>query len=1119
MKVAQTFGAVGVVVGVLFAGFASAAITFSDVSSSAGIAYSGPTFGASWGDFNGDGAPDLWVGNHYASTGPSLYLNNGDGTFRDIASTAWPGPVQDSHGAAWGDVDRDGDKDLIEVAGGDQPNRLWMNEAGRFIDRAAQWEATVPRSRARTPVWLDWNRDGYLDLALTEEQGPTVNAFALRNTGARFIDATSETNIALTSSQAAYLADLTGDNILDLASLSGGGALFPAALYDTAVTPFTLRPDLISAGGGISDVVFADFNGDLKTDYFATRGVGPQQLVVRSSTRIEFRMAVAKNENAVTFGAAMPVRIEVYPDVKLQNATYVGAGRGSEMIVPTPEIDYWSYQLTLDPTNPRVAGMPAHVAGVDEGLFIGFDPTLGRWTVALSGPRSQDVRFVVSSTGTIEDPQAIGFKATQTDPWPYYYLRTDTGFVERRSANGMGSGMPCFSAVAGDFDNDMDVDLYLACQRGVENVANILLENRGDGIFTKVAAIGDAAGSLSGRAESVVTADYDSDGFLDLFVTNGAGGGPFNSGPHQLLRNTGNANKWLEMDLVGRFSNPTGIGAVVKVTASGKTQLREQNGGVHNHAQNFERLHVGLGSNSVVDVIEVRWPSGIVQTLRNVPANQVLRVVETSTAACSDGLDNDGDGTIDFPADVYCATWSGTAESGPELIYQQGSGSNGLAVIEAEHFYAKAGQLTHNWVSDSRTGYSGEGAMLASPNIGVTKDVDFKASSPRLDFKVDFVKTGTHYVWIRGAGGSGDGSVHVGLDGNAASTSDRIAGFAGTAWKWLNATLDGPVATIVVATPGVHTVNVWMRDDGFDFDAMMLTINPAVVAGSGLTESYRYTNRAPTVSAVSDQSARESETVSLPVLAQDGDKDALRFSASGLPSGLAIDGAGGVISGVIAAGAAYSSPYAVTISVDDGSGTSTATTRTSFSWTVLPPAVDVTGSTLTYLQGAGTQGLVVIEAEHFNVKVNRGEHVWRSEYVTGYRGDGAMKALPNLGAVLDIGFDSTSPRMDFAINFVKTGTHYVWLRGLGANGGSTSAHVGLDGGATPTSDRITSFGAAWKWSNATLDGPVAAINITTAGLHTLNVWMRDDGFVLDAMVLTVNPTLVPGSGNVESYRY
>ncbi len=76
-----------------------------------------PSFGASWGDFNNDGWPDIWVGNHYLN--PSLFLNQKDGTFNNIINKVWDGNARaDAHGAAWADIDNDGDQDLIEQVGG-----------------------------------------------------------------------------------------------------------------------------------------------------------------------------------------------------------------------------------------------------------------------------------------------------------------------------------------------------------------------------------------------------------------------------------------------------------------------------------------------------------------------------------------------------------------------------------------------------------------------------------------------------------------------------------------------------------------------------------------------------------------------------------------------------------------------------------------------------------------------------------------------------------------------------------------------------------------------------------------------------------------------------------------
>jgi hypothetical protein len=139
-----------------------------------------------------------------------------------------------------------------------------------------------------------------------------------------------------------------------------------------------------------------------------------------------------------------------------------------------------------------------------------------------------------------------------------------------------------------------------------------------------------ASGSLLGRGDSVAVADYDRDGFLDLFVTNGYAAPPFNDGPHQLFHNVGNTNHWLELDLVGTTSNHEAIGSTALVTAGGLTQMREAGGGTHYMAQNFGRLHFGLAGASKVDHIEVIWPDGTHQTLDDVEADQVLTVRQTA---------------------------------------------------------------------------------------------------------------------------------------------------------------------------------------------------------------------------------------------------------------------------------------------------------------------------------------------------------------------------------------------------------------------------------------------------------------------------------------------------------
>ena len=208
--------------------------------------------------------------------------------------------------------------------------------------------------------------------------------------------------------------------------------------------------------------------------------------------------------------------------------------------------------------------------------------------------------------------------------------------------------MSCASGVAGDFDNDMDVDLFLVCRNGVDNLPDRLYENLGNGTFALVPNSGAegvvGAGPAFGVGESVTLADYDVDGWLDLFVMNGLLFWPIaQGGPEVMLHNRGNdlgnTNRWLEIDLVGArrssllgtLSNRDGLGAKVYVTAGGVTQLREQNGGYHRWSQNSQRLHFGLAGDQTVDTLRIEWPSGLIDTFSNVAANTLYKANEGGT--------------------------------------------------------------------------------------------------------------------------------------------------------------------------------------------------------------------------------------------------------------------------------------------------------------------------------------------------------------------------------------------------------------------------------------------------------------------------------------------------------
>ena len=177
-------------------------------------------------------------------------------------------------------------------------------------------------------------------------------------------------------------------------------------------------------------------------------------------------------------------------------------------------------------------------------------------------------------------------------------------YIDKTIQAGLNFPTACQSVTAGDFDNDMDMDLYLSCVSATVNLPNIYYENRGDGTFVKKDSGGGAPG-FSGEVcltdynsgERIAVADYDNDGFLDIFLT--CTFFPAESDTYLfsypiLYRNLGNDNNWIEIELEGTQSNRDAVGARVVVTAGGKSQIREQSGGMHLFAQNSQRLHFGF---------------------------------------------------------------------------------------------------------------------------------------------------------------------------------------------------------------------------------------------------------------------------------------------------------------------------------------------------------------------------------------------------------------------------------------------------------------------------------------------------------------------------------------------
>ncbi|TVQ45788.1 MAG: hypothetical protein EA365_06920 [Gloeocapsa sp. DLM2.Bin57] len=516
----------------------------------------GYTYAASWIDFNNDGLPDLVDAPHWIQPGVNqlaIYLNQGDGTFRDVAPIVQSDYNQlrtDNHGMAWADFDNDGDQDVAYNSGGPTASAFHVNENGRLVERSRQLgvdgvigNRNDPRNshglRGRGVTWVDVNRNGRLDLIHNNWQmtGAYFQSPLVRQLSERGLDQTAlfvqqpnqtfrqEVNFLgqPTYSATVHPADLAFDNALNLIFSEGyrervtayssiGGNRFAKQL-DALPLELDIRGRLI-----IADIAIADFTGDLN----------PEILIIPQN---------------------------------------VGSDPGSPML------------LTYDPTTRRYVDR-AEEAGLAQPIY--------------------------------------------------------------------GNGL----AVA-DFDNDGHLDIFITTWE-IDRVNNrrrtgnsILLRNRGNGTFQRVPGSAGANPNRSeqtwlpglptgytgsGGIQRVFTADYDVNGFMDIFTTQVLLEERRNSRqftPSYLFANQGNNNRWLQIDLEGRMSNRDAIGAKVYLTTpDGRTQYRE----LHPYTgfgQHSSRIHFGLNQHNVAREIKIVWPRGAQQTLRNVPANQIIQVVES----------------------------------------------------------------------------------------------------------------------------------------------------------------------------------------------------------------------------------------------------------------------------------------------------------------------------------------------------------------------------------------------------------------------------------------------------------------------------------------------------------
>lgn len=506
------------------------------------------------------------------------------------------------------DFDRDGLADFYVTNSGEgSKNALYRNLGkGKFVDVADQVglaDVNLPGTGVSMgAVWGDYDNDGYEDLFLYKWGKPELYH---NDGGKHFTRVTEQAGLpGWVNANTAVWLDYDGDGRLDL---------FLGGYYDERIDLWHLKDTKIMpqsfeyAANGGRKYLFHNLGGGRFEEVSAKMGISSRRWALAS--------------------VAADLRGTGYPDLFVAN-------------------DYGVSELFFNDH-----GRAFHEAGRETG--VGFAPKSGM-SASTGDVLNQGTPGIyvsnISEDGILVQGNNFWMPKTGTPGAKIQY-------ENMASALGIESGGWSFGAQFGDLNNDGLLDLYVVNgnvsldrkssywydyskvaggnEAIISDAANWpplngrslsgyeqkrVWFNDGAGRFREVAQLVGVTDVYDGRA--VALADFENRGVLDAVVAN-------QNGPLLYYRNSVKpGNSWIEFDLQGRASNRSAIGAHVTVFWKGQRQAQEVSGGSGFCAQNQRTLHFGLGGTGAVDRVEIRWPSGRLQTLTAPAVDRIYKIEE-----------------------------------------------------------------------------------------------------------------------------------------------------------------------------------------------------------------------------------------------------------------------------------------------------------------------------------------------------------------------------------------------------------------------------------------------------------------------------------------------------------
>ncbi|HEX8772626.1 MAG TPA: CRTAC1 family protein [Pyrinomonadaceae bacterium] len=493
----------------------------------------------------------------------------------------------------------------------------------------------LPETVGAGCAFFDYDNDGWLDIYLVNSgpsdfyvpKQPLKNALYRNNRDGTFKDVTDKAGVAGgTFGMGASAGDYDGDGWQDLYVASYGRNILYRNNHDGTFTDVTDRAGVAAPGWSTCSVWF-DYDRDGKLDLF-----------VSSFVLYNKEMSCGNNRLGRNFYCIprvfkpQPSRLYrnngdgTFTDVSRESGIADSPGKSFGVVATDINNDGWTDLFVANDTMPNFlfinkgngkfeeVGLPAGVAYSESGAprsGMGVDAT------DYDGDGWQDL-FVANI-----DQELFSLYHNQKD----LSFTDEPGEIAPATRLLSGWGLKFF-----DYDNDGDPDLFLANGHPDDMVETLttrvkykepllMFENTGRA-YKDVSAQSGAPFTRSYPARGLTVGDYDNDGDLDLLISN-------NGEAPLLLRNDGGSrNNWLGLQLVAVKSNAAGVGTTINWQVGDRKFTRLKINGGSYLASHDPREILGAGRGGKIDSVEIRWPSGKVDKLTNLPINTYVKVVE-----------------------------------------------------------------------------------------------------------------------------------------------------------------------------------------------------------------------------------------------------------------------------------------------------------------------------------------------------------------------------------------------------------------------------------------------------------------------------------------------------------